>query len=745
MSGRLVKTAYLGVVLLALVAFSHAALAQDGAELVKQLSGQTQAPTRDAAQLAQAYQTAIDYLLPLMSAENVGSRYNYQIMLQDMGSHASRPGAETERLALAKVMLKTIEQAEMPGTVRNWFVRQIERMGKGESVPTLVKLMASEDKNLRDYARQALEKNPDPSATDALLKGLSAAKGAGWKIGLMNSLGARQAQAAVSPIAQALNDEDVTVAKAAVTALSQIGGRESIRALLGVLDKPDVPVEAKAAQGLVDIAQAMARADDTAGAARVYGALYDWATKTSGSGTVNIRAAAVNGLVVCDPERGAREVVTLIQDSNPRIRTAAVEAARQAPSKTPAQALMRMLPRLTPESQAQVLGLVSDRGDASSIGVAQGFLTSEDESVRLAAVDALSKIGTEASAKALMEVAVKGDSSMRKAATAGLAAMPGADVERFIDTKAASGDVKVRVVAIGLLGQRHASGAPAKLLRYAAEGNDDISAASFDAMAPVAASVDAAALADLVAKTKTGTVRAEGVAALKAVLAKAQDKDAAARTITGRMKTADADGRIALLTSLSALGGATAMNAVIEATNSSDEALCDAAIRTLCNWPDYEAAAVLLDIAAQPQTSLTHYALATRGALRLISASDWVSTDERMALCLRALDQARRDDERRQAVSTLGSLPSQEAADRLLELAKDENLKTEAGLAAIECATGMLRIDRQAARDLAQKIRDMNISDAVNERADAVISGRGMRGFRGFGGFRNLRGSRRQR
>jgi len=116
-----------------------------------------------------------------------------------------------------------------------------------------------------------------------------------------------------------------------------------------------------------------------------------------------------------------------------------------------------------------------------------------------------------------------------------------------------------------------------------------------------------------------------------------------------------------------------------------------------------------------------------------------------MALCLRALDQARRDDERRQAVSTLGSLPSQEAADRLLELAKDENLKTEAGLAAIECATGMLRIDRQAARDLAQKIRDMNISDAVNQRADAVISGRGMRGFRGFGGFRNLRGSRRQR
>ena len=72
----------------------------------------------------------------------------------------------------------------------------------------------------------------------------------------------------------------------------------------------------------------------------------------------------------------------------------------------------------------------------------------------------------------------------------------------------------------------------------------------------------------------------------------------------------------------------------------------------------------------------------------------------------------------------MGSLPNEEVAKRLLELTRDLNLKTEAGLGAVELAANMLRINRQAARDLAQKIRDLNISDEINSRADRIIKGR---------------------
>jgi len=732
MRNRPFRIARLVTAAIALLAVPTVTRAQTTDDLIRQLCGKAEAPARNAQQLAEAYQKAIDALLPLMSADDVGSRYQHQIALQDMGSYAARPGAEMERESLAKVMAKTLEKAAMPDTVRHWFVLQLERIGKGEAVPVLTKLMSADDKHLRDYARRALEKNPDPSATDALLKELSRAKESTWRIGLINALGTRRDEAAVKPIVQALNDQDPKVSTTAVTALSQISGREIARALFAVLDKPAGPLSVKAAQGLIDMAQDMAAHNDTAGAAKIYGSLYDRATKSAlipGSPLPSsLRAAAVTGLIVCNPDRGAREIVILIQDDNPKIRAAAVQAASRAASKAPTQALGRMLPKLQPDSQVQVLGLIGDQHDASSINSVKDLLNSQDEAVSLAAIDAMTRIGTDVGTQALLQIAVNRAGAVQKAAQGGLVVMAGPQVDQIIKTQAAAGDVKARVVAIGLLGQRRISGAAKTLLGYATEANEDISAASFQALGDVADSVDLAALVDLLAKTRSSSAREKGTAALKAVLSKAKDKDAAAHVVIDRMTNSIAETKLTMLTSLSRLGGSTALKAVIDATQSKDEALRDAGIRTLSEWPDFEAAERLVGIASNPETSLTHYVLATRGAMRLITSSQAVPLDGRVALCLYALDHARRDEEKRQAIAAMGSLPSTKAADRLLELATDDKLKAEAGLAAVELAGALLMTDRQAARDLAQKIRSLNISAEVNRRADAVTAGRGRTG-----------------
>jgi HEAT repeat protein len=212
---------------------------------------------------------------------------------------------------------------------------------------------------------------------------------------------------------------------------------------------------------------------------------------------------------------------------------------------------------------------------------------------------------------------------------------------------------------------------------------------------------------------------------LRAALAVAKDKDATAAVVVGRMKTADAETRIAMLTCLDALGGTAALAAVCDAAQSPDEALRETGIRTLGNWPDFEAAETLAVIASKTDTSLTHYVLAVRGALRLIGASQSAPLEDRITLCLAVLDRARRDDERKQAIAVLGTLPGQKAIDRLSDLVKNETLKTEAAMALVDLAGRMAATDREAARSLAQKIRDMNISDEINRRADGVISGRG--------------------
>ncbi len=727
----------LSIVIFALFTVTSNLYAQDMGELLNQLSGKIEAPQRNAEQLTRAYQRAIDYLLPLLSTENAGSRFKHQIILQDIGSYAARPGAEAEREALAKVMNNTLEQKEMPDTMRNWFVLQLERIGKGESVPALTKLLSAEDKNLRDYARRALEKNPDPSATDALLKELASVKNSRWRIGLINSLGQRRAESAVILLTQALKNQDVKVAAAAITALSNIGGKESTQALLGVIENQASPIYDKAAQGLIDIARQMAANQDIAGAAKIYEALYENSSKMPrDSGTpnpFNIRAAAINGLIICNPERGTRELVNIIQDSDPKTRSLAIQAARMSPSMEAVQALGKMLPELEPDSQVQVLALIGDRQDISSISSVKELLNSRQESLRLAAIDTLSKLSDAVTVESLFEIAANSSGADQTAAREGLALMTGTGIEEIIKTKAASGNVKTRVVAINLLGQRRIPGAAESLIGYATDNNEDISAAAFAALVHVDDSVEITTIIELLTKTKSSKALSSGATTLRSILAKVKDKDAAAKIIIAQMETAEEDLKLTLLSTLNAIGGPIALETVIEASQSTDENVRDVGIRTLSNWPDFEAVEILLSIASKSETSLTHYVLATRGALQLIQNSNLAPLDDRASLCINAFDNARRDEEKRQAISTMASLSSMKVVEKLLELVQDENFKEEAGLAAVQLAANMLWSNRQIAQKLAQKIRDLNISDDINQRAESVINGRG---FRSRGGRR---------
>ncbi len=730
----------IGVILVGL-SIVTAAQAQTGEELVAQLTGKAQGPARDAAQWTEAYQKAVDYLLPLMSAEDIGSRYAPQIQLQDLGSYAARPGAEAQRLALATVLVKTLDQAKMENTVRNWFILQLERIGKAESVPVLTKLMADADRNTRDYARRALEKNPDAGATKALLKELTGAKEAGWRIGLINALGEREASSAVKPLSQALRDSDPNVARAAARALAKIGGQDGALTLFAALSKPG-PGSTAAAQGLLDMAGDLVADKHPEGAARLYGAVYEWAGKTMGV-PIGIRVAAATGLIATDAARGAKEAAKLIQNANPKMCQAAIQGARLSSSPAATQALTGMLLKIGSDAQVQVLGLIGDRKDTSAQAAVVRVLAGKDEAVSLAAAQALSQLGTETSANALFDAAVNGRGSVQKAAQGGLAVMSGPQADALIKAKAASGDAKARAVAISLLGQRRSEGTAGLLLTYAADADETVSAAAFQAMVNVADAIDVAALTDLVVQAKSDEARTAAVTALKAVLAKAQDKDAAGKIVVDRMNKAQGQTKLALLSSLTSVGGATALQAVTDAAHSSEEAVRDAGIRTLSEWPDYEAVPALIDIASNAQTPLNSYVLAVRGALRLIALPqqpmgqrmgppmDAAQVESRAVLCVKILDQARRIEEKRQAIATLATLPCERSVNRLLELVKDESLKNEAALAAVNLAGAMLRTNRQAAQELAKKILDMNVSADINNRANAVLSGRGMRGMRG--------------
>ncbi|MCP4453643.1 MAG: hypothetical protein GY809_19455 [Planctomycetes bacterium] len=682
-------------------------------------------PQQNSSDLTEAYKEAIAALLPLMSAEDVGARYAPQIALQTMAAHASRPGAEQERETLARVLGTFAKSTEMTATVRHWFVLQIERIGKGESVPVLVELLSDPDKHMRDYARRALEKNPDPSATGALVKALKASKNdPAWTVGLINALGAKGSCQSVSEIARYLKDEDEAISEAAVTALTHLGGPASVKALTEAMNSPVAAGQMKVAQGLVGLAQAMQARNNYADAADIYKALNAAASKMSaGSVTAYARVAALNGLVVCTPWQGNRLAAKLIRDEDPKVQAGVVMAARLAPKKAIVRMLTRRLGTLDPVTQVQVLGLIADRGDYSSVSAVTPLLDDGSSSVQVAAVKALAEIGCVASAEALMGATLSKAASVQKAARLGLAEMTGPNVGDAIVAKATAGDAKLRAEMIQVMGLRHMTTAVDQLLAFAAESDSGVARAACKALGSVASEDDLNALAALVAKAKDRGVRNEAASALEAVLTKA-NQDSGAQIVIDQMGKATQDSKLALLKTLNTVGGGRALEFVVTTSASSNAALKDAAIRTLSDWPDYQATDTLVRIASKDSTSLIHHVVASRGAVRLIKNLDTASVDARVALCLKVLEQCRRVEEKREAIAALGVLPAKASVDRLLVLAKDDSVANEAGLAAVEFARRLRSQDRNASKALAQTIRDLDISKAVNDSADRVISGR---------------------
>jgi HEAT repeat protein len=394
-----------------------------------------------------------------------------------------------------------------------------------------------------------------------------------------------------------------------------------------------------------------------------------------------------------------------------------------APDKTTLRLLSRQLSKLDAHSQVQVLGLIADRGDLSSIKFVLPLLGQASSPVQVAAVKALTKTGNAAAAQALLAAAVSEDRAVQKAARQGLTLMVGPNVEDVIVAQAMAGETPLRSEAISAMGTRTMTASVPLLLVFAQERA--VARAACQALASVASEKDIKALATLVVSAPDNGIRNDAVTTLKAVLTTAERQEEAAQVVIDQMSDAPQQGKLALVKSLNALGGSTqALEYVITATESSNEALKDAAVRTLGDWPDYGAAEVLVAIAADKDASMIHHVVATRGALRLIQAAGSVPAESRVTLCIKALDQTRRVEEKRQAITVLGTLPVKAAADQLLALTKDQSVRSEAALATLVLASRLRSKDRDVSKALAQPIRDMDISSAVNRNADRIIQGR---------------------
>jgi HEAT repeat protein len=171
---------------------------------------------------------------------------------------------------------------------KDFVCRKLMIVGTADCVANLSELLA--DPAHSHMARYALERIPATEAAEALRAALAPLPPA-LKIGVIGSLGVRQEDASVVPLAELLDDADSSVARSAAAALGAIRTSAAAKALSSA--KPRTDVMSAVTDASLSCAEGLLRAGDKSGALAVYKSF------AGGEQPKHVRLAATRGMLAC--------------------------------------------------------------------------------------------------------------------------------------------------------------------------------------------------------------------------------------------------------------------------------------------------------------------------------------------------------------------------------------------------------------------------------------------------------------
>jgi HEAT repeat protein len=684
----------------------------DVAALMREFKGEAEPVKRSAEELTAAYAKVLAALLPDMGSDDTGKRGGAQNEWSRICFRAGRPGADEDREAACRAIAATLG-TDMPAAAKVWLIRQLQWIGKAESVAALVTLLDDKDPLVREPARRAVQDNPAPAAGAALVAALSKAGTPAWRIAIINACAARKDPAAVPGIVKALSDKDEAVACAAADGLGKIGGAEAAAALAAAKAGSQGRLQAHVLDDYLLCADEFVKADKKDAALPIYEASY------AAGNPVRVRIAALRGLVMVKGEAAVPVLSEVIAGGDAKMRGIALSFLTEMPGPGATRAMVAMLPKLAPEAQVDVLNELGNRGDPATRTAVLEYTKAADEAVRVAALKALGGVGDAADVPALASAAA-GQGNEREAARYALDHLRGQAVDQAMVSALDSGEAKVRPELLRAIAARRAPIAVTTLAKYAKDADD---ATRMEALKGIEAIGDEKVddlLIDIIAKTEKGEDRGAAERALSAITSRAGAKDAIGDSIIRALGAAGGQAKAALLRCLGKVGGTKAIEPVRAGLKDADAAVQDAALRTLADWPDGAAAADLLTI-AQTDPKQTNQVLALRGYVRLITVGNR-PVAEKVKMCQEAMAAAKRPDEKRLVLGPLGECKTLDAFNLAAPLLDQEGVKEEAAATTVKIARDLPGTLPPEVKEAMTKVLAVSKNNNVRGGAQNVIT-----------------------
>lgn len=588
--------------------------------------------------------------------------------------------------------------------------------GTREAVPALAPLLA--DKELASWARIALEAIPDSTADAALREAAGRLQGR-LLVGVINSINRRRdAQAAPLLIAK-LKDADPEVVAAAAAALGNIGGTASAKALAQALDQAPLVMKSDIAEGAVVCAERLLAAGNAAEAIR----LYDQIRNAPVSRQRLLEAT--RGAILA---RGANGLPLLLEQLRSQQRETfniGLVAARELPGRKVTEAIAAELEKAPDTRKPMLLLVLADRADAVALPTVQKAAVSGPKAVRLAAITALDRMGNVAAVPTLLDLTGEEDADLAKAARVALARIPGKEVDQQLTARLGKASGRLRLALIELAGQRQTVPALPAILAAVNDADAATRHAAIGAVGLLGNAQHAGQMVQYLLQTKDEKDRAEMEKALLAI--SGRERAACQPHFMVLMQNPEPALRKIGLHTLASVGGPTALAAVRTALADADAGVQDEAVRTLSTWPnswpeDAAVAEPLLTLAREGKKTL-HQVLGARGYLQYLQGDPKLTPQARLEKLEAFYPVLKRPEERRLAMTVLGSIPTGRALERLLELGADDALKEDAcsALATLAARKDLAEAPVELRRKALQWVVDKSANDQTKRQAQKAL------------------------
>jgi len=681
-------------------------------DLTSELKGERPTLTRSPAELEAVYTEVLDNLMPDLGNEDPGKRSGPQGTLERIAFQAGRPGAEADREACAKVIAAKLVRTEAV-LGRIWLLKQLERIGRAEAVAAIAPLLGDPEANVRESARRALQKNPDPAANTALQQALAAANDPAWKAALINALAQRNDPANLALLAQGAASQDDGIRIGAVIGLARLGDKSAIAPLAAARTLGSALARRYATDCSLRLADTLAARGDKSSALGIYQTMLSLDGHLKCAGLIGIgRAGTLANLPTLLEAAAAQDV---------KVRGACVEALCLLEGPQVGEAITAKVSTAQPDTKVALLQALARRGEKSAVPVFTTGAADPDEAVQVAALTGLGLIGTPAEVPLLLTAASSSARPIQEAARQSLQVLPGTAMDQALLGAMDQPEAKVRAEAARALAARHVVAATGALLKATADADGTVRGESLKALGVVASSQTLAPLTAVLVKTEDAGSRSEAAESLVSIANRTDDLEGRSAPILQTFESSSGPARLALLGVIGRIGGQKSLGTVRSAMQDPDPKVQDTAIRALAEWPDATAATDLLGI-VKTATNATHQVLAFRGYVRVCRIHTTRPEAETAGMLAAGLAAAKRTDQKREALGGLAETRHLLALQAVEPCMDDAAVKEEAASAAVRIGRDICDRNPAAVKAAMQKVLEVSKHDNILRDARETLS-----------------------